>query len=61
MNIGEFTDRARAIRLSKKTRYDDKFERLRRELKSEEATAAITKPANVQHRTKLGRAVLRLP
>jgi|Hof3ISUMetaT_6_FD_contig_21_668860_length_259_multi_6_in_0_out_0_1 hypothetical protein len=59
MNIGEFADRARAIRLSKITRYDDRFEKLRRELKSEEE--ATPKPANVQHRTKLGRSILRLP
>lgn len=61
MNIGEFTDRASAIRLSKKTRYDEKFERLRRELKSEGAAPAVVRPANVRQRTKPSRSILRLP
>lgn len=61
MNIGEFADRARAIRLSKEARYDDVFERLRRELKSGGATAAVSRLAKVQSGTKPGRSVLRLP
>jgi hypothetical protein len=61
MYIGEFADRAREIRLSKKARYDDVFETLRRELKTEAATVAAMNPAKVQSRRKPGRSVLRLP
>lgn len=60
MDTGEFADRARAFKLAKEMRYNEKFEKLRRELSFEEAAAAA-KPANVQHRPKLGRSVLRLP
>lgn len=61
MKIGDFVDRVRAVRLSKKTSYDDIFERVRRELKFERVVGPVSVRANVQKKTKLGRIVLRLP
>ena len=41
MELGEFVRRARASRLSKKSRFDDAFERVRRELRLLDAKPAL--------------------
>ena len=41
MELGEFVRRARASRLSKKARFDDAFERVRRELRLLDAEPAL--------------------
>ena len=45
MKLGEFTRRARASRLDKKAKYEEAFERARRDLKLSEGTALWSRPA----------------
>jgi hypothetical protein len=62
MELGEFVRRARASRLSKKSRFDDAFERVRRELRLLDAKPALPTSPTVgfSRRWKSDRAVLSL-
>ena len=60
MELGEFVRRARASRLSKKSRFDEVFERVRRELRLLDARPQNSPSLIQRRRRKADRPVLSL-
>jgi len=64
MKVGEFARRAPAREVSKKLRFEEAFERAKRELRALSATSALTTvpaPGFEKRRRSSDRPILRLP
>jgi hypothetical protein len=62
MKVGEFAERACALSISKKTRFEAAFERAKRELHLLDVTASLQPSVpTVARRPRLNRPILSLP
>jgi hypothetical protein len=64
MKVGEFAERARALRISKEARFEAAFERVKQELRSHDITPAlkpVPAPVVAATRPRSARPILSLP